>query len=284
VEKLTKVQFTNLDKVLFPQAEITKGKMIEYYVRIAPKVLNILKDRPVNLKRFPNGIDKDGFFEQDAPIGTPPWVKIFKRYSASAKRYVGYIVCNDLDTIAWIANLAAVEIHMSLSRTFDMKIPDFAFFDIDPEPPLTFDDTAAVTLLVKEKLDALGLVSFVKTSGKKGLHVLVPIDDGFTYKQTRDFVHKVGIELSKESDIIVSELSRSKERGTVFIDYLQNATGKTMIAPYSLRAAPGATVSTPLEWGEVKKGIRPDEFTISTVAKRGDPWKGIFGNKQKIGS
>jgi len=282
LERLTKVKFTNLEKVIFPRLKITKGEMIEYYVRIAPKILGIIEDRPLSLKRFPDGVDNEGFFEKDAPMGTPPWVKTFKRFSETAKREVNYIVCDDLDTLLWLANLAAVEIHMPLSRSRSIEVPDFALFDIDPEPPFPFDETIKTTLLLKEKIDALGLESFVKTSGKKGLHVLVPLASGYTFKQTRDFVHRIGIDLSKESETVVSELPLSQKPGTVFIDYLQNSHGRTVVSPYSLRATEGATVSTPIPWSMVKKGLRPDEFTISTVPKMGSPWENLLEIKQRL--
>lgn len=282
MERLTKVDFTNLDKFIFPELKITKGQMIEYYVRAAPKILHILKDRPLSLKRFPDGVDKGGFFEKDAPMGTPPWVRTFRRYSVTAKRDVNYVVCDDLDTLAWMANMATIEIHMPLSRVPNIEVPDFALFDIDPEPPFAFDDTVGVTLLLKERIDALGLESYIKTSGKKGLHVLIPVAGGYTFKQTRDFVHRIGVELSKESEAIVSELPQSQEPGTVFIDYLQNSHGRTIVSPYSLRATKEATVSMPIPWSMVKKGLRPDQFTISTVPKMGDPWEDLLENRQRL--
>jgi bifunctional non-homologous end joining protein LigD len=280
--KLTRVEFTNLGKVLFPALGVTKKQVIEYYIRIAPRLLGILKDRPLSLKRFPDGIGEEGFFEKDAPKGTPPWVKTYRMFSGTAQRDINYILCNDLDTLAWIANLAALEIHMPLSRSTNLEMPDFAFFDVDPEPPLGFDDTIKVTLILKEYLDQLGLVSFVKTSGKKGLHVLVPLLEGYSFKQTRDFVHAVGVLLTKESDIIVSEFPQSQKPGTVFIDYMQNSHARTMASPYSLRATEKATVSTPLNWGDLKKGICPEDFTIFNVQSLGDPWEGIMEARQKL--
>jgi bifunctional non-homologous end joining protein LigD len=282
LNEFTKVKFTNLEKVIFPELKITKEKVIEYYIRIAPKMLKLLRDRPLSLKRFPDGVEREGFFEKDAPMGTPPWVKTFRKFSETAERDVNYIVCNDLDTLIWMANLAAVEIHMPLSRIEKIEMPDFALFDIDPEPPLSFNDTMNVALLIKEQLDARGLVSYVKTSGKKGLHVLVPVAEGYTFKETREFVHEMGRRLSKESSTIVSELPQSRDRGTIFIDYLQNSHGRTMASPYSLRATPQATVSTPLAWDDLKKGIRPEDFTIFNVPKLAHPWEGLLASRQKL--
>jgi bifunctional non-homologous end joining protein LigD len=282
-EKLTKVEFTNLDKILFPKLQVTKAQVIEYYIKTAPKMLDILSNRPLVLTRFPNGVDKEGFYEKDAPQGTPSWVRTVKIYSETAKRDVNYILCNDLDTLIWLANLAAIEIHMPFSKAGLREKPDFVFFDIDPEPPVLFEEAATVALLLKEKLDKLGLESYVKTSGKKGLHVLIPIQRGYTFRETRAFVHNIGQQLAKEHEIVVSEFSETKKPGKVFVDYLQNSHGRTMACPYSLRVTPEATVSTPLQWAEVKKGIKPAEFNIFSVVKREkDPWKGILENKQKL--
>jgi bifunctional non-homologous end joining protein LigD len=282
-EKLTKVEFTNLDKILFPKLQITKAQVIEYYIRTAPKMLDILANRPLVLTRFPNGIDEKGFYEKDAPQGTPPWVRTVKIYSETAKRIVNYILCNDLDTLIWLANLAAIEIHMPLSKADSREKPDFVFFDIDPEPPVSIEEASAVALLLKEKLDKLGLKSYVKTSGKKGLHVLIPIQREYTFRDTRAFVHEIGQQLAKEHAIVVAEFSETKKPGKIFVDYLQNSHGRTMACPYSLRVTPEAAVSTPLDWAEVKKGIKPAEFNILSVVKREkDPWKGILENKQKI--
>ena len=282
-EKLTRVDFTNVDKILYPKLAITKAQVIEYYIRIAPKMLGLLAERPLSLTRFPDGVDKKGFYEKDIPSGTPSWVKTFNRYSETAQRGINYIVCNDLDTLLWLANLAALEIHMTLSRTHSFGSPDLVLIDIDPEPPASYQDAVEVALLLKENLDALGLRSYVKTSGKKGLHVVIPIAQEYTFRQSREFVHQIGEHLAKESKIVVAEFSRSRDPGTVFIDYLQNAHGRTMVCPYSLRATPTATVSMPLEWSEVKKGLNPEEFNILSARNiESNPWKDLLQDKQRL--
>ena len=280
---MTKVEFTNLDKILFPKLKIKKAQVVEYYIKAAPRMLALLKDRAVVQTRFPDGVDKEGFYEKNAPEGTPPWVKTAAIYSPTAKRRVNYIVVNDLDTLIWLANLAAIEIHMPLSRLDSREKPDFTLFDTDPEPPATFDDAVEVALLLKEKLEDLGLKSYVKTSGKKGLHVVVPIARRPSFKQTRTFAHKIGQHLMKETEIVVSEFSDTKKPNKVFIDYTQNSHGKTMVIPYGLRATPDATVSTPVEWKEVKKGLKPEDLNLfSVVKRRKDPWKEILKNRQKL--
>ena len=270
LSELTKVKLSNLDKILYPKNKVTKAQVIEYYVKMAPKMLPIIADRPLVLTRYPDGIegDKFSFFEKNAPEGTPQWVKTKTIYSPSSKRDVHYIICNDLDTLIWLANLAALEIHMPFSKINALDTPDLLFFDIDPEPPATLSDAADVALLLKDKLLDLGLTPFVKTSGKKGLHVVIPIVPDHTFEEARAFVHKIGIELAKESEIVVSEFKDTKKPGKVFADYLQNSPLRTMVVPYSLRPTPEATVSAPLDWSEVKKGINPSDYTIFSVVKR----------------
>jgi len=268
---------------MYPEAKITKAQVIQHYIKMAPRMLEILRNRPVVLTRFPNGVEKEGFFEKDRPMGTPSWVKTFKTYSETAKRTVNYVICNDLDTLVWLANLAALELHIMLSQTDAPEKPDFLFFDIDPQAPASTDEVVHVALALKEVLDELKLKSYVKTSGKRGLHILVPIARDYSFSQTREYVHQIGKHLAQHSAIIISEFSREKKPGTIYIDYLQNSYGRTMVCPYSLRATPQATVSFPLEWNMVKKGLKPEEFTLFTVAKsEANPWKGILEDKQKL--
>jgi bifunctional non-homologous end joining protein LigD len=288
IGKLTKVKLKNLDKCFYPEAEVTKAHVIEYYVTLAPKILPIIKDRPLVLTRYPDGIKdaqlgKTSFFEKNAPEGTPAWVKLYPIYSPTSKRDVNYILCNDLDTLIWLANLAALEIHMPFSTIHGINKPDLLFFDVDPEPPATLNDAAEVALQLKDKLLALGLTPFIKTSGKKGLHVVIPIEPEHSFEATRAFVHQIGIELAKNSDLIVSEFKDTKKPGKVFTDYLQNSPMRTMVIPYSLRPTPEATVSTPLEWSEVQKGLNPTDYTLFSVSKRTiNPWKEIFSKRCKL--
>jgi bifunctional non-homologous end joining protein LigD len=284
LKELTKVKLKNLDKIFYPKIDVTKGQVIEFYIKMAPKILPVIKNRPLVLTRYPEGVDsKLSFFEKDAPMGTPQWVKTKPIYSPTSKREVHYIVCNDLDTLIWLANLAALEIHMPFSTIDRLDEPDLLFFDVDPEPPATLSDAAEVSLLLKDKLVDLGLTPFIKTSGKKGLHVVIPIVPEHSFEAVRAFVHKIGVDLAKENDIVVSEFKDTKKPGKVFADYLQNSPLRTMVVPYSLRPTPQATVSTPLEWSEVKKGINPSDFTISNVVTRTqNPWKNIFEKQCKL--
>jgi bifunctional non-homologous end joining protein LigD len=283
ISRLTRVRLTNLEKVLYPAVHVTKGDILTYYIRMAPRMLPFLRNRPITMHRFPEGVGSEGFFEKDAPEGTPPYVETFTRWSETAERDVHFVLCNNLDTLIWIANLASLEIHTTLSTTATYTSPDLLLFDIDPEPPLTFDDVVDVALVVRERLADRGIASFVKTSGKKGVHIVVPLVTGYSFAEVREFAHGIGKEIARDTPRVVSEFPRSRDTGTVFIDYLQNAHGKTMAAPYSLRPTPFATVSTPLRWEEVRHGVRPEDFNIGTVLSRHeDPWRGIFDTRQKI--
>ncbi|NLB76751.1 MAG: hypothetical protein GX799_09860 [Crenarchaeota archaeon] len=280
--QLTKVNLKNLDKCFYPDAKVTKGQIVEYYIKMTPKILPVIANRPLVLTRYPNGIkdaesEKTSFFEKNAPVGTPDWVKRYPIYSPSSKRDINYIICNDIDTLIWLANQAALEIHMPFATTDDIDRPDLLFFDVDPEPPATLSDAAEVALQLRDKLRKMSLTPFVKTSGKKGLHVVVPVVPNYSFKVIRGFVHKVGISLAKENNIVVSEFKDTKKPGKVFADYLQNSPMRTMVIPYSLRPTKEATVSTPLEWSEVKKGLNPSDYTLFSVPKRQvNPWKDIF--------
>lgn len=283
LERLTKARFTNLNKIIYPELRIRKSKIIEYYIKIAPRILNFLEDRLLVTTRYPDGINKEGFYGKDAPKGTPSWVETFRRYSKTAKRNLDYIVCNNLDTLLWLANLAALELHIPLAKKDSYENPDLVLFDVDPEPPADINNAIEVAKLVKEILDDLSLVCFVKTSGKKGFHIVVPIISKKSYKYTRDFVHQIGKKLAKENEFIVSEFSRSQEPGTVYLDYGQNSSGKTMICPYSLRATKSASVSTPLDWKNLQKGLKPEEFNIfSVLESKSNPWKEFWDQKQKL--
>ena len=182
-----------------------------------------------------------------------------------------------------MANLAAIEIHIPLSKVDSREKPDLVLFDVDPEPPATYEEANEVALCLKKVLDRIGYKSYIKTSGKKGFHIIFPMDPKHSFQETKAFVHKIGQQLSKEHELVVSELTETKKPGKVFVDYLQNSHGRTMVSPYSLRAVPDATVSTPLEWAEVEKGIKPTEMNIFSVVKREkDPWKKLLENRQKL--
>lgn len=284
MEPSPKLEFSNTDKVLFPVLGISKARVIEYYIRMAPRMLPHLQDRAVMLRRFPEGVGQEGFYEKNAPAGTPSWVTTFVHHSRTADRDIRYIVCDRPETLAWLGNLAAIELHVTHSKVGTPEIPLFAFFDLDPQPPAHFPEAAEAALLLRDLLVESGVRPYVKTSGKKGLHVLIPLEEKYTFRQVRDAVHSAGILLSRRSDRVVHEASsRAKRPGSVLVDYAQNAAWKTMICPYSLRAREEATVSMPVSWKVLESGIRPEDFNIDTVSSNlDDPWRGILSDRQEI--
>ncbi len=278
MERLTRVQFTNLDKVLYPVAGVRKLDVVKYYIRVAPRMLPFLEGRALVVTRYPDGVEAEGFYGKDAPQGTPDWVRLFHTYSEAAGRELDYIVCDDLDTLIWLANLAALELHIPLARIDNTDYPDIILFDLDPQPPAGMGEAARVARLIREKLAARGLKAWVKTSGKRGLHVVAPLGRRETFDETRAYAHRIGVELAKETGIVSSEKAQKKP-GTVYIDYPQNGHGRTMACPYSLRATPTATVSSPLTWKELDS-LDPSKFRIGNVPDRADTWKGFWKPKK----
>jgi bifunctional non-homologous end joining protein LigD len=282
-QKLGRVVLSNTSREMYPEMHLTKLDVIEYYLRIAPRILPYLEERALVLQRFPDGINHPGFYEKDAPAATPGWVRLYPHHSVSANRLLHYIVCDNPDTLIWLANLAALELNIPLSRLTDPDTPDLLLFDIDPEPPAGFQEAVIAALALKGLLSDLGLMPFVKTSGKKGLHVVIPLIRGYRFDQTRNFVHAVGALLARASPLVVAELTQTKDAGKVFIDYLQNSAWKTMIAPYSLRATGMATVSTPVSWNDLAGTLVPNDFTILSVqAGRKDPWMNLATSAERL--
>jgi bifunctional non-homologous end joining protein LigD len=278
-----KVPVTNLDRILYPSPGVSKKEVIGYSIRSAPRILPFLTGRALVMQRFPDGVAGQGFYEKDAPPGTPDWVTLFPHVSRTAEREIRYVVCDSPETLIWLANLAALELNIVLARTDDPETPDMMLFDLDPEPPAGFPEAMETALALRGLLGELGLSSFVKTSGKKGLHVVIPLERIYGFDETRTFVHAIGILLSRRLPKVVSELSGTHKPGTVFVDYLQNAPWKTMIAPYSLRATAEATVSMPLAWEDLREGLVPEDFTIRTaISRTGDPWKGFFDQAERL--
>jgi bifunctional non-homologous end joining protein LigD len=276
MERLTKARLTNLDKVIYPQLGLTKAQVIEYYVRVAPRMLPFLVDRALVRTRYPDGIDGEGFYEKDAPKGAPDWVRTYTKFSESVQRDTDYVVCGDLDTLVWLANLVALELHMPLSRVPLTDIPDLVLFDLDPEPPAGLSEAVQAAFLLRETLEDLGLKPYVKNSGRKGVHVVVPVEPLYGFDETSGFVHAVGVKLAAEHELVVSERNQTREPGTVLVDYPQNSERGTMVAPYSLRAVKEATVSTPLEWSELAT-LRPHDWNIFSVPDRKkEPWSRLL--------
>ncbi|HEV2058398.1 MAG TPA: DNA ligase D, partial [Solirubrobacteraceae bacterium] len=246
------LKLTNLDKVLYPKVGFTKRDVIEYYVAIAPAMLAHLEARPLTRVRFPNGVEGKSFFEKNCPSHRPQWVR-----TASvplSDKTVEFCVCDDLPTIVWLANLAALELHTQMHRAEALETPTMMVFDLDPGPPATIVECCRVALWLQGMFENLGLQAFPKTSGSKGLQVYVPLNaPGITYAQTKGFAHAVADLLeSAEPDLVIARMNKDARKGKVFIDYSQNDEHKTTVCAYSLRARDRPTVSTPLEWDEVR--------------------------------
>jgi bifunctional non-homologous end joining protein LigD len=286
------LEVSNLDKVLYPAVGFTKGQVIDYYIRIAPVSLPHLKDRPLTMKRYPNGVDGQFFYEKRCPSHRPDWVRTAHIWSAGNKEYVDYCLATDLPSLVWAANLADLELHTSLSKANNRERPTAMVFDLDPGPPATIVQCVSVAFWVKEILDAFELEVFAKTSGSKGLQLYVPLNTPVTYDQTKPFAQSLAQRLEREHPReVVSKMQKSLRAGKVFIDWSQNDSYKTTVCVYSLRAKERPTVSTPVTWAElesVRKRKKSDSlmFTSEDVLKRveqhGDLFAPVLTLKQKL--
>ena len=251
------IDFSNLDKVMYPAVGFTKGQVIDYYIRVAPTILPHLKNRPITLKRFPDGVEGEHFYEKDAPSFTPPWVKTFPIARTGGKSVIHYILINDAATLAWSANMANLEIHPFLAKAPAISVPTMIVFDLDPGEGADILNSCEAAVLVKELLDRLNLQSFVKVSGSKGIHLHVPLNSKVTYQATQAFAKSIAQWLESEhGDLIVSEMAKAKRKGKVFVDWSQNSEHKSTVAAYSLRAkGERPFVALPVTWEELKKAL-----------------------------
>lgn len=279
----TRVKITNRDKIYWPDDKITKGMMIGYYQEMADYILPYLKDRPESLKRNPNGINDPGFFHKDAGDEAPDFVKSVPVFSESTNKNIDYIICNDKATLAYLNNLGCIELNPWNSTIKKPDHPDYLIIDIDPSEKNDFEQVITTAKAFKKILDKAGAECFCKTSGATGLHIFLPMAKKYTYEQVKDFA-AVLCSLVHEMLPEFTSMERSlKKRGNdkIYLDHLQNRKGQTLACAYSLRPKKGATVSTPLEWNEVKTGLHPSAFTMHNIHKRvqkkGDLFKGIFG-------
>ena len=259
---------SRLDKVLWPQDGYTKGELINYYVEVAPYILPHLKGRPMVFTRYPDGIEKQSFYQKNAPPSLPEWVNTFTYYSSDSKRDINFILVEESATLVWLANQACIEVHPWLSRTASVDYPDFVIFDLDPSPGNSFEQVRTIALLTRRVLNELGLRSYIKTSGSQGLHVYLPVENEYSYEEIRDFGRSVAeIICTMQPDIATIERTVRKRGAKIYVDYLQNVKGKTLCSAYSVRPRDGATVSAPLCWDEVND-VKPSDFTIKTILPR----------------
>jgi bifunctional non-homologous end joining protein LigD len=286
------LSLTNLDKVLYPAAGFTKGQVIDYYARIAPVLVPHLAGRPLTLKRYPEGVDKEYFFEKNATKHRPDWVKTAPIWSERNGHDINYLLANDLPTLVWIANLAGLELHPSLSLAKDIECPTMMVFDLDPGPPANIVQCCQVGLWLREIFDHFGLQSFPKTSGSKGMQIYVPLNTPTSYDSTKPFAHALARLLENDHrDLVVSDMKKELRVGKVLVDWSQNDEHKTTIGVYSLRAREEPTVSTPVKWEEVELALKKKDAdllvfeagqVLKRVQKMGDLFAPVLTLKQKL--
>src|SRR5712691_705912 len=290
-----RLRLSNLDKVFWPEEGYTKGDLIAYYFNVAPIILPYLADRPLTMKRMPNGITGQFFYEKQAPSHTPEWMPRCAvesqgsngRWGPARHEVINYLMVEDTAGLLFMSNLGCIEFHPLHSRCSTIDSPDYLFFDLDPFPPATFEDVLAVARLVRVFCERLGLRAYPKTSGATGMQIYVPITPGFTSAEVRDFVGKAGHLLRKADPDRVTMQWEVRGRKGVFVDHNMNRVGANIAAVYSVRPEPAAPVSTPLTWDEVERGkVRPQDFTIATIwprlASGSDPFRGVLEDHQDL--
>ncbi|HTM68537.1 MAG TPA: non-homologous end-joining DNA ligase [Candidatus Binatia bacterium] len=273
---------THLDKIYWPKERITKGELVAYYREVAPVLVPFLKGRPESLNRHPDGIEGESFFQKDiARMKPPPFVRIEKIRSASLGKTLRSVVCDNEETLLWMANLGCIEIDPWTSRVGSLDSPDFLVIDLDPEGA-PFANVIEAALAMRRVLEGLGLEGFPKTSGGRGLHVYVPMGARYATDDVLKLAELLSIMANDRLPETTSlERSPRRRKGKVYFDFLQNRHGATTVAPYSVRPRPGALVSAPLEWKEVRRGLDPAAFTMKTMPRRldrkGDLFKPVLG-------
>ena len=273
------LKLTNQNKIFWPKEKYTKSDVINHYNKVSDFILPYLVDRPQSLKRNPGGIEDKGFYHKDAGDKAPQWVKSVEVYSESGNKTIDYILCNDKATLIYLSNLGCIELNPWNSRIKKPDNPDYLIMDIDPSEKNTFNQVIDVALVIKEILDKAGCTCYCKTSGATGLHIYIPLQGAYTYDQARPFSELIA-NLTNEQlpDFTTVERPLNQRKGRIYIDFLQNRRGQTLSSVYSIRPVPGASVSTPLTWKEVKHGLTPLDFTIKTIHKRLDKVGDLFAN------
>jgi bifunctional non-homologous end joining protein LigD len=277
------LRISNKDKVYFPEDELTKGDLINYYYNAASMMLPFLKDRPITMQRVPEGIYGEAFYEKQIPKGAPEWVRSVPVPAEGGTRQIDFVIVDDVTTLVWLAQIGSVEVHAWTSRWPRLDEPDFAVLDLDPHEPIEFEDVRAVGRLVNVVLTGLGLKGFPKTSGGSGLQIFIPLTPGHTYPEVREFCTAVGGMLRMAyPEKVTLEFAKPKRAGKVYVDAGQNAKGQTLVAPYSVRPYPGAPVSAPLAWEELDDEIYPEMFRIATLFERIERVGDLFADAMKI--
>lgn len=281
------LRFTNLNKLYFPEDKLTKRDLLNYYAAVGPFLLPYLKDRPLSLRRYPNGIHGEGFFQKNLPATTPDWVPTVTIYSEDSKRDINYALCPDLPTLLYLVNLGCIDHNPWMSRVASLDSPDYILLDLDPSGT-TFAQVVEAALAIHEILEELKLTAFVKTSGGDGMHIVLPLAPGYTYDEARIFAEALAhVTASRNPGLITIERSLSERpKRRVYFDYVQIGKGKTIAAPYVVRPYSGAPVGTPLKWEELDRGLRPSDFHLRNILERldktGDLMAPLLKGKQKL--
>ena len=287
-----RLQVSNLDKVLYPKVGFTKGQIIDYYVRISPVLLPHLKNRPLTLKRYPNGVEGEFFYEKKCPSHRPTWINTAKVWSEGNQADINFCMVNDLPALVWVGNLADLELHTQLARYPKVDVPTMVVFDLDPGAPANIVQCCQVGVWLREILENLGLESFPKTSGSKGLQVYVPLNTATTYENTKSFAKRIAERLEhNHSEMVVSKMAKILRKGKVFVDWSQNDDHKTTVCVYSLRAKDTPSVSTPVTWKEVEAALKQKDpgllffewdAVLQRVKKHGDLFEPVIKLKQRL--
>jgi bifunctional non-homologous end joining protein LigD len=282
-----KVKLTNLLKPFWPKLGLTKGDLLRYYLRISPALLPHLADRAMVMKRYPDGAAGPYFFQKRAPVPRPDWIEICSIKHASAG-VIDFPIIRDLATLLWVINLGCIDLNPWYARCDDVTRPDYLHFDLDPVPPAGFSQVLETAKIVHRALDALKMPNVVKTTGSRGMHVYVPIKRGPLQKEVWTFAKQMAVSLARLYPKTITAEYRIEKRppGRVLVDYNQNAWGRTLASVYSVRPTPRATVSAPVTWAEVARGIRMEDFRIDNmperVARRGDLWAMLLAPRQRF--
>jgi bifunctional non-homologous end joining protein LigD len=281
------VKLTNLNKLFWPDLKITKRHLLQYYADVSGVLLPHLQDRAMVMKRYPNGAAGEFFFMKRAPSPRPPWIELCSIEHGSGN-VIDFPIVQDLPTLLWVINLGCIDLNQWYARCDDVDRPDYLHFDLDPVPGAKFEQVREAALAVRAALELLKMPCYAKTTGSKGIHIYVPIVRGPTQKQVWTIAKEIGLVLASENPKLITAIYKvaNRPKGRVLVDYNQNAWGRTLASIYSVRPTPKASVSTPVTWKEVERGIKIEDFRLDNVRKRiekvGDLWAPLVAEKKRF--
>src|SRR5256884_5153842 len=282
-----RVRLTNLEKEFWPELHILKRDLLQYYADVSEFLLPHLKDRAMVMKRYPNGAGREFFFQKRAPVPRPAWIQTCSILHSSGNE-IDFPVVQNLETLLWVVNLGCIDLNQWYAKCDDVDRPDYLHFDLDPTPGATFDQAREAAIIVRNALRSIGMSSYAKTTGSRGIHIYIPIVRGPTQKQVWTFAKALAQTLESAFPSLITAEYRIAKRphGRVLVDYNQNAWGRTLASIYSVRPTPGATVSTPVTWKEIERGVEIDDFRIDNVRRRiqklGDLWAPLLSKQKRF--